>query len=44
MVGLRFYERILTDADVWHGMQVTAHFVVWTIVHRDACSASRLPI
>ncbi len=31
-IGLRFYERILTDSDVWHGMQVTAHFVIWTIV------------
>ncbi len=31
-IGLRFYERILTDPDVWYGMQVTAHFVVWTIV------------
>src|SRR3954463_2600874 len=31
-VGLRFYERILTDPDVWYGMQATAHFVVWTIV------------
>jgi multiple sugar transport system permease protein len=31
-IGLRFYERILTDPDIWYGMQVTAHFVVWTIV------------
>ena len=31
-IGLRFYERILTDSDVWYGMQVTAHFVIWTIV------------
>jgi multiple sugar transport system permease protein len=30
-VGLRHYERILTDTDVWHSMQVTAHFVFWTI-------------
>jgi len=30
-VGLRHYERILTDSDVWHSMQVTAHFVFWTI-------------
>ena len=22
---------MLTDPDIWHGMQVTAHFVVWTI-------------
>jgi multiple sugar transport system permease protein len=31
-VGLRNYERILTDEDVWMTMQATAHFLVWTIV------------
>jgi multiple sugar transport system permease protein len=31
-VGLRHYQNILTDADVWHSMQVTAHFVFWTIL------------
>ena len=31
-VGLRNYERILTDADVWATMQATAHFLIWTIV------------
>jgi multiple sugar transport system permease protein len=31
-VGLRNYERILTDADTWIAMQTTAHFVFWTIV------------
>ncbi len=31
-IGLRFYERILNDSDIWYGMQVTAHFVIWTIV------------
>jgi multiple sugar transport system permease protein len=31
-IGLRFYERILHDSDIWYGMQVTAHFVIWTIV------------
>lgn len=31
-VGLRNYERILTDADIWQTMQATAHFLVWTIV------------
>ncbi|MGF1659884.1 MAG: carbohydrate ABC transporter permease [Rubrimonas sp.] len=31
-VGTRNYERILTDPDIWHNMQVTAHFVLWTIV------------
>src|SRR5215469_7575754 len=30
-VGLANYADILTDDDVWHGMQVTAHFVIWTI-------------
>jgi len=31
-VGLRNYERVLTDDDIWQAMQATAHFVVWTIV------------
>ena len=31
-VGLRNYERILTDPDVWSTMQATAHFLIWTIV------------
>ncbi len=31
-VGLRNYERILTDPDIWQTMQATAHFLVWTIV------------
>jgi len=31
-VGLRNYERILTDPDVWQAMQATAHFVFWTIL------------
>src|SRR3954452_12296044 len=30
-VGLRSYVRVLTDPDIWHNMQVTAHFVLWTI-------------
>ena len=30
-IGLRNYERILTDTDVWQSMQATAHFVFWTI-------------
>ena len=30
-VGLRNYERILTDADVWATMQATAHFLFWTL-------------
>ncbi len=31
-VGLRNYQRILTDADTWATMQATAHFLFWTIV------------
>lgn len=31
-VGLRNYERILGDPDVWITMQATAHFLIWTIV------------
>ncbi|KIT15015.1 carbohydrate ABC transporter permease [Jannaschia aquimarina] len=30
-VGLRNYERILTDSDTWASMQATAHFLIWTI-------------
>jgi len=31
-VGLRNYERILGDSDIWLSMQATAHFLIWTIV------------
>ncbi|MCJ7871597.1 sugar ABC transporter permease [Phaeobacter sp. J2-8] len=31
-IGLRNYERILTDLDIWLNMQATAHFLIWTIV------------
>lgn len=31
-IGLRNYERILTDSDTWLTMQATAHFLAWTIV------------
>jgi len=31
-IGLRNYERILSDSDIWHNMQVTAHFLCWTIL------------
>ena len=31
-VGLRNYERILTDDGIWATMQATAHFLAWTIV------------
>jgi multiple sugar transport system permease protein len=30
-IGLRNYERILTDSDTWESMQATAHFLFWTI-------------
>ena len=31
-IGLRNYERILTDSDIWQTMQATAHFLCWTII------------
>jgi multiple sugar transport system permease protein len=30
-VGLRNYERILTDSDIWLNMLATAHFLFWTM-------------
>ncbi len=30
-VGLANYVDILTDEDIWQGMRVTAHFVIWAI-------------
>lgn len=30
-VGLRNYERILTDDGIWANMQTTAHFLLWTL-------------
>ena len=30
-VGLANYINILSDEDIWHSMQVTAHFVLWSI-------------
>ena len=30
-IGLRNYERILSDTDIWQTMQATAHFLFWTI-------------
>ena len=30
-LGLRNYERILTDSDIWITMQATAHFLFWTL-------------
>jgi len=31
-VGLDNYRSILTDGDIWNTMQVTAHFLIWTII------------
>lgn len=31
-IGLKNYQRILTDGDIWLTMQATAHFLIWTIV------------
>lgn len=31
-IGTRNYERILTDTDIWLNMQVTAHFLFWTLL------------
>ena len=30
-IGLRNYERILSDSDIWMTMQATAHFLFWTL-------------
>jgi len=30
-IGTRNYERILSDTDIWLNMQVTAHFLFWTL-------------
>jgi multiple sugar transport system permease protein len=30
-VGLDNYRRVLTDSDIWHNMQATAHFLFWTL-------------
>ncbi|WP_422367175.1 carbohydrate ABC transporter permease [Pelagibius sp.] len=30
-IGLRNYERVLTDGDIWQTLQVTAHFLIWTM-------------
>ena len=32
LIGLRNYERILSDTDIWITMQATAHFLFWTLV------------
>jgi multiple sugar transport system permease protein len=31
-LGSDWYQSILTDPDIWAAMQVTAHFVIWTVV------------
>ncbi|WEX75455.1 sugar ABC transporter permease [Sinorhizobium numidicum] len=35
-VGLRNYQRVLNDPDIWIAMQTTAHFVFWTILLQTA--------
>jgi multiple sugar transport system permease protein len=30
-VGLRNYQRVLTDDGIWANMQTTAHFLIWTL-------------
>lgn len=30
-IGLRNYQRILSDSDIWLSMQATAHFLFWTL-------------
>jgi multiple sugar transport system permease protein len=30
-IGFENYGRVLTDPDIWHNMQVTAHFLFWTL-------------
>src|SRR5262245_46320074 len=30
-VGTNYYSDILSDPDIWHSMQATAHFVFWTV-------------
>jgi multiple sugar transport system permease protein len=31
-VGVQNYSRVLTDPDIWRNFQITAHFVIWTIL------------
>lgn len=31
-LGLRNYERILSNPDIWNTMQATAHFLIWTLI------------
>ena len=40
-VGLDNYRDILTDPEVWHAMQATAHFVLWSITTTWAPVQSR---
>ncbi len=34
-LGIDWYQSILTDPDIWAAMQVTAHFVIWTVIIED---------
>lgn len=31
-IGFKNYERILNDTDIWYTLQVTAHFLCWTMI------------
>jgi multiple sugar transport system permease protein len=31
-IGLENYRRVLSDGDIWHTLQVTAHFLCWTML------------
>ena len=31
-LGIDWYQAILNDPDIWAAMQVTAHFVIWTVI------------
>jgi multiple sugar transport system permease protein len=31
-VGMKNYQRVLSDSDIWQTLQVTAHFLCWTLV------------
>jgi len=31
-IGLENYRRVLSDGDIWHTLQVTAHFLAWTML------------
>jgi len=42
-LGIDWYQSILTDPDIWAAMQVTAHFVIWTVIIETVLGLARLP-